>query len=145
MSVNTVSLSGNLVADAEVRPTNGGKEMLLFRVAVTESVPDGEGNWVRRPSFFNCVKFGNVRGVAPYLSKGTYVAVCGRLREQRWEKDGKRRSAVEVIVSPQGLDFVTRDRPKDKVAPVEGPEGAQGADPGAYDPDDGLYDEDVVF
>ena len=43
--------------------------------------------------------FGNrAQGIHPYLSKGTKVAIEGKLRYSTWERDGQRRSKLEVVV-----------------------------------------------
>ena len=36
--------------------------------------------------------------VSRYISKGSKVAIEGKLRYSSWERDGKRRSKLEVIV-----------------------------------------------
>lgn len=143
MSINMVCISGNLVADAEVKSFQGDKEVLSFSVAVNESIPDGNGGWAARASFFRCVRFGNVRGVAPYLTKGTHVTISGRLRQSRWERDGERRSSVGIIVSPQGIDFTSSRRGKG-AGEADFTQVAESA-PGASDQEEDLYDEEVQF
>lgn len=143
MSINMVCISGNLVADAEVRPYQEGREVLSFSVAVNESMPDGNGGWTSRASFFRCARFGNVRGVAPYLTKGTHVTISGRLRQSRWEKDGERRTAVEIIVGPQGIDFASPKSARG-ASMVDDAQEAENP-PAASVPEAELYDEDVPF
>ena len=41
-----------------------------------------------------------------YLSKGSKVAIEGKLRYSSWERDGQRRSKLEVIVDE--IEFMSR-------------------------------------
>jgi single-strand DNA-binding protein len=56
------------------------------------------GTWVEVASFFDVKAFGSqADNVAKYLQKGSQVAVAGTLEQQRWEKDGQKRSKVVII------------------------------------------------
>ena len=44
--------------------------------------------------------------ISRYLSKGTKVAIEGKLRYSSWERDGQRRSRLEVIVDE--IEFMSR-------------------------------------
>ncbi len=72
---------------------------MAFSVAVNERVKNQQtGEWEDRPSFIDCKMFGTrAESVSRYLSKGSKVAVSGRLRWSQWEKDGQRRSKLEVV------------------------------------------------
>lgn len=101
MSLNKVFISGNLTRDAEVRSNQGGTAITTFGMAVNDRVKDEQGNWTDRPNFVECVMFGK-RGEAMhdkgYLRKGARLAVEGRLRWSQWEKDGQKRTKLEVVV-----------------------------------------------
>lgn len=93
MNVNVVALTGNLTRDPE--QFADGK-VTKFGMAVNEREKQGE-EWVDRASFFDVVCFGKQGdNVQQYLSKGSPVAVQGRLRQERWEKDGQNRSKVTI-------------------------------------------------
>lgn len=136
MSLNHASISGNLGKDAELRFTQTGTAVLGFSVAVNESVPDGQGGYKERPNWIQCTVFGKrAEGLAPYLTKGCKVAVEGRLRQSSWERDGERRSRVEIVV--EHLDFMSRTQ----LAP-QAPQAPQQTEEPNY-PD--LYAEDIPF
>ena len=100
MSVNVVSISGNLGGDPEVRVTQGGTSVLSFSVAVSERVRNTNGEWEDRPNWVPCVIFGRrAEALGRLLSKGSRVALSGRLHESRWLKDDQRRSRLELVVS----------------------------------------------
>ena len=103
MAVNQVSITGNLVRDAELRRTQGGSGMLTFTVAVNERKRNQQtGEWEDAPNFIPCVMFskeGSERcdKLAPMLSKGILVTVAGKLQQSKYEaKDGTSRSKIEV-------------------------------------------------
>lgn len=100
MSINRVNISGNLTRDPELRSTAGGTQVLTFGVAVNDRRRNPQtGEWEDVPNFVDCVVFGNrAEPLSRFLSKGTKVAIEGKLRWSSWERDGQKRSKLEVIV-----------------------------------------------
>ena len=100
MSINRVNISGNLTRDPELRATQSGSSILTFGVAVNDRRRNPQtGEWEDYPNYIDCVVFGNrAEPLSRYLSKGTKVAVEGKLRWSQWERDGQKRSKIEVIV-----------------------------------------------
>ena len=98
MSINRVIVSGRLGADAELRATSGGTEVLSFRLAVNDRVKSGT-EWVDHTNWVGVVVFGRRAGaLAPLLVKGAKVAVEGKLRFSEWaEAGGGRRSKLEIV------------------------------------------------
>lgn len=108
MSINRVSISGNLTRDPELRQTQGGMAILNIGVAVNDRRKNQQtGEWEDVPNFVDCVMFGSrAEKLAQYLAKGTKVAIDGKLRYSSWEKDGARRSKLEVVV--EEIEFMSR-------------------------------------
>lgn len=100
-NTNKVAISGNLTRDAEVTATKDGKEIARFSVAVNDRVRNGD-EWEDYANYIDCKMF-NAGKVAPYLNKGTKVAIGGKLRHERWERDGKKGSKVVVYVDSLDL------------------------------------------
>lgn len=100
MSINRVTISGNLTRDAELRQTQGGMSVLSIPVAVNDRRRNPQTNeWEDHANFVDCVLFGRrADALAPKLRKGTKVAIEGKLRYSSWERDGQRRSKLEVMV-----------------------------------------------
>ena len=100
MSINRVNISGNLTRDPELRATQSGMQVLGFGVAVSDRRKNpSTGQWEDYPNFVDCTMFGNrAESMGRILHKGMKVAVEGKLRYSSWEKDGQRRSKLEVIV-----------------------------------------------
>lgn len=117
MNINSVDISGNLTRDAEKRATTAGSTVVNFGIAVNDRVLNKDtGEWEDRPNFFECVIFGNYAdAIEPYLRKGLHVAIKGKLRYSQWEKDGAKRSKVEVVV--EQMDFMSQPtKPKQEPA-----------------------------
>ena len=108
MSINRVNISGNLTRDPDLRATASGTQVLSFGVAVNDRRRNPQsGEWEDYPNFVDCTMFGTrAEAVRRYLSKGSKVAIEGKLRYSSWERDGQRRSKLEVIVDE--IEFLSR-------------------------------------
>ena len=100
MPVNVVVLAGNVTRDPELNTTAAGTHILRFGIAVNDRVKDASGEWHDKANFFDCVMFGNrAESLARFMRKGLKITVSGRLSYSQWEKDGQKRSKVEVIAN----------------------------------------------
>ena len=135
MAINSVSLCGNLTRDMEVRATSSGYPIGQVGIAVNERRRNKQtGEFEDNPNFFDLVVLGErATSLAQYLTKGTKVAVLGKLRFTSWEKDGQRRSKVDVIVdsveflSPrQGAAPAPMSAPQPTAAPAMAPQAPMG-------------------
>ena len=98
-------LVGNLVADPEIRWTQAGAAVASFTIASTPRTFDKQaGQWVDGESLFmRCTVWRSVaENVAESLTKGTRVIVSGELVQRSWEKDGVKRTSVEMQVEEVG-------------------------------------------
>ena len=110
MSINCVTVSGNLTRDAELQHTKNTQTAVLnFSVAVNDRQKNQETNeWEDKPNFIDFSLFGRrAESLAKYLLKGTKVSIFGHLRQSSWEKDGQKRSRVTVVVDE--LEFMSRN------------------------------------
>ena len=108
MSINRVIISGNLTREPELRQTAGGLPVLGFGMAVNDRRKNPQtGEWEDYPNFVDCTLFGTrAEHVRPHISKGSRVAVEGRLRWSQWDdrQTGQKRSKLEVVVDE--LEFM---------------------------------------
>lgn len=143
MSINRVSITGNLTRDPERRVTAGGTQVLSFGVAVNDRRRSPQtGEWEDYPNFVDCTMFGTrAEAVSRFLAKGNKVAIEGKLRYSSWEKDGQRRSKLEVIVDE--IEFMSQRQGGG--APATAPVAAPMPAPAAAPPSVDLYDEDIPF
>src|SRR6266487_3587033 len=104
--LNHVTLSGNLVADPELRSTPSGKNVCQLRIGTKLS---GD-----KSAFTDVTVWGGQSGsfdlaqtVASAFSKGDRIQLTGRLGYEEWEKDGAKRSkhvviAQDIVLPPKG-------------------------------------------
>jgi len=128
MSINQVTISGNLTKDSVMRRTAGGLAILSGSVAVNDRRKNPQtGEWEDYPNFIDFSIFGRrAETLEQHLVKGTKVCISGRLRWSQWERNGEKRSKVEVIADE--IVFTKRQQVQQ----------AQYAD--AY-----YYDDDIPF
>ena len=121
MSINHVTISGNLTRSPELRQTQGGTSVLQMGVAVNDRRKNPTtGEWEDVANFIDAVMFGTrAERVAQYLDKGTKVAIEGRLRYRAWEQDGARRSKLEVVVDE--IEFMSRQQQPAQAYPQQAP------------------------
>lgn len=101
MSINSVILSGRLVADIEIRKTQDMKSVTSFTLAVQRDKDNAD--------FIDCVAWEKTAELLQkYKHKGSYLAITGRLRKRQWQnQQGENRYTTEVVVS--NIDLGSRD------------------------------------
>jgi single-strand DNA-binding protein len=142
MSTSNVTIFGNLTGDPELRFMESGSGKINFSMAVDRSWKVGD-EWKNEVSFFNVIAWDPLASEASrVLSKGVRVMVTGRLQQRSYEKDGEKRSVVEVVadeiaVSVRAIESFERkvreeregsgassrpaSQPKNKPAPTDEP------------------------
>ena len=96
-SFNRVILVGNLTRDPELRYIPSGTAVSDIGLAVNDRVKKGD-QWVDEVTFVDITLWGRTAEIAnEYLSKGSPVLIEGRLKLDRWEKDGQKHSKLKVI------------------------------------------------
>lgn len=144
MVINTVTLSGNLTRDAQIRSTKGGTPVVDMGLAVNTRGRDAAtGEWTDVANFFDLTWYGRyAEKAADSLKKGTRVTVAGELRQRSWEgNDGRRHSVIYVLVN--SLDS-SRDRDAAAAPEYGGGDAAPFIAPAPIGAAD-VYDEDVPF
>jgi single-strand DNA-binding protein len=97
---NSVTLTGNITRDPELRFTPSGQAVATFGLAVNRRWQNRQTNeWEEQVSFFDVKCWAQMaENVSESLSRGTRVVVSGRLEQRSWETDnGDKRSKVEVV------------------------------------------------
>ena len=102
MANTQVSLVGNLTRPPELRYSATGTPVVKFGIAVNEKYNDKETT-----SFFDVTAWQQLaENVSECLDKGHRAMVIGRLQQDTWERDGERRSRVEVVANAVGPDLL---------------------------------------
>jgi len=95
-SYNRVILMGNLTRDPELRYIPSGTAVSDVTLAVNDRIKRNN-EWVEEVSFIDVTLWGRTAEVAnEYLSKGSPLLIEGRLRQDRWEKEGQKHSKLRV-------------------------------------------------
>ncbi len=139
-----ITIVGNLTADPEMRFTPGGAAVTNFTVASTpRSFDKNTQEWKDQPALFmRCNVWRQAaENVAETLTRGMRVMAVGRLVQRSFEKDGQKRSVVEMEVDEVGPSLKYATAQVNKVSRGEAGTGSHGssgggaADPWASSPD----------
>lgn len=94
--MNIATISGNLTKDIEIASTKTGKHVTRFCLGVRR---DKEAT-----DFINCEAWGAVADLLDkYCSKGSKIGVSGKIRNESYEKDGKKVYKTYILVND--VDF----------------------------------------
>lgn len=132
----TLTVIGNLTADPDLRFAPNGNAVASFTIAATRRTYDQSTNsWKDGDTLFmRAVAWKQLaEQIAESLTKGTRVIAHGRLKQRDYEKDGIKRTIVELDIEEIGpsLKYATA-----KVTRVTGngaPHPATQAGPTAHD------------
>jgi single-strand DNA-binding protein len=106
MALNSVNIMGNLTRDPELKTIPSGKSVCSLSIA-NNRVYTKNGEKVTEVSYFDVEVWGVIaENCAKYLKKGSGIIVEGRLKQDRWEKDGKTQSRVRI--SANNIHFMPR-------------------------------------
>lgn len=125
--IDTLTIAGGLVRDAELRFTPQGAAVASFTLAQSDSRKNDQGEWETTRNLYLDVTIWDENSqykqnpmpwarIAGQLQKGAKVAVRGKLHTRQWEKDGQKRSKVEFLA--QEL-FVLPNVPDQQPAPQQ--------------------------
>lgn len=101
-NLNHVVVIGRLTQDvgADERSfgyVGNGQAKANISIAVNSVKKQGD-KWVDEVSFFTFTLWGKqAENLKPYLKKGQQVCIEGHLKQDRWEKDGQKKSAISLI------------------------------------------------
>ena len=94
--MNKVCLIGRITKDPELRYTSSNIPSVRFTLAVNRTFQNQNGE--READFINIVAWRNqAENVKKYVSKGSLVAVEGRIQTGSYEKDGQRIYTTDVV------------------------------------------------
>ncbi len=105
--MNSITLTGRLTADPEMRSTRSARAVTQFRLAERRRSREGED---RGAVFVDVVTFGGLaESCGQYLETSRQVAVSGRLELDEWKtEDGEHRSRHKVVA--EEVEFLDRRR-----------------------------------
>lgn len=94
--LNSISIIGRMTRDLDERAfgyISNGKARLNISIAVNDGYGDNQYT-----SYFDVTVWGKTaENIKPYLGKGKQLAINGRMRQDRWDKDGQKNSRVIIV------------------------------------------------
>jgi single-strand DNA-binding protein len=108
MALNSINIMGNLTRDPELKYTPSGKAVCSLSIA-NNRIYVKNNERVTEVSYFDVEVWGVIaENCVKYLKKGNGIIVEGRLRQDRWEKDGKTQSRVRIAAN--NIHFMPKKR-----------------------------------
>jgi len=102
---DTLTATGNLTRDPQLRFTTSGQATVGFGLAINRRWQNRvSGEREETTTFVDVVAWGSLaENIAQSLSKGDRVVVSGRLEQRSWETDtGERRTKIEIVADEIG-------------------------------------------
>ena len=139
--MNIMILTGNITKDPEIRYGNDNKPVARFGIAVQRQFKNKNGEY--DTDFFNLTAFGATASfVEKYVKKGTRLNVTGELRNNNYEKDGKKVYQDQIIVNSVEFGGSKKDNAGTD-APAEAP--AQNDGDGFNAVDESVTEDNLPF
>lgn len=96
-----MKITGRVTADAVVRTTKTGKEVVSFSIAINQGYLK-EGQYFEATTFINCSYWLDT-AAANELTKGVQVDLAGRIGVDAYMKDGQPKASITLNVSAYSI------------------------------------------
>ena len=111
--LNKILITGTVCQDVELRFTPTGAKTANLRVAIHRRYKNKAQETKEETEFITAVVWENLaENCVKYLKKGSRVLVEGRLQTREYEKDGQKRTVVEIIT--EGVEFLDKLEKKEE-------------------------------
>lgn len=149
--LNQCQFIGRLGQAPEMRYMQNGDAVASFSIACGSSWKDkATGEKQERTEWVSCTAFGKLAEIiGEYLGKGSQVYVSGKLKTEKYEKDGQTRYSTKVIVDNMQMLGGKREgeqqdqRGDSSSAPARRPAPAQRPESSGSSFDN--FDDDIPF
>lgn len=124
MSVNEVTLLGNLGKDPELRYTPSGAAVATFSLATTEKFKDRDGQKQEKTEWHNIVVWNQLAEIcSKYLHKGSQIYAKGKIQTRSYDdRDGNKRYITEINVNNMQMLNNCGDRNQPQDNPYQPPQ-----------------------
>ena len=119
MSINTMTATGNVGKDAELRYLQNNTAIAEFQLPVKQGYGDNQ-----KTSWIKCILWGKIaEAYAPNIKKGDLLVVSGEFYVEEWTKDGvthvKPCLRVNQIQPTKKLDNQAHQQAQEQKEPLE--------------------------
>ena len=113
LSLNKVTLIGNVGRDPEIRNTNDGKEIVSLSIATSDSWKDkATGERKEKTEWHRVVVFneGLVGIIKNLVKKGSRLYIEGNLQTRKWQDaSGIEKYTTEIVLQNYGANLILLD------------------------------------
>ena len=106
MADSTITVTGNITRDPELKFSPQGKAICSFGLAVNRRF-QRDGEWTESTSYMNVTAWDQLgENIAASLAKGARVVVSGRLDVREYERrDGTKGTSVDITANEVGASL----------------------------------------
>ena len=108
--INNITVTGRLVSEPVLNHSASGNCLGSFTLASNYRFTNRLGEMRFETAYVPCKVFGGWAESLDQHHKGEQVIVSGRLRTEKWEKDGKPRSQLALVCD--SVQFLANPRPE---------------------------------
>lgn len=117
--MNSITISGNITRDIQLRRTQAGRGVCTFSVACNRTAKKPNGEEAQYTDYVNVQAWGQLaENIAGSLHKGDRVIVTGRWSTRKYQsKDGREQYMTEVVADEAGPSLLfaqTSGAPRDE-------------------------------
>jgi single-strand DNA-binding protein len=94
--LNSFLIEGRLTRDAELRTLPSGTALATFSLANNRSYKKGD-DWEKETTYIDVTVFGKQAEYIGVLKKGRQVRANGRIKQERWETNGEKKSKYVMV------------------------------------------------
>lgn len=117
--INVFTFTGRVVRDAELITKSNGLVICDFSVANNYTKKSADV-WTKGVNYFDVALFGKrASSLHTYLKQGVLVGVEAEVRQHRWEQEGKKRVANQLVILDVHLLSSAQKRTESKEASEE--------------------------
>lgn len=104
---NQVIVMGNFTRDPQLSYTPSQTPVVEFGVAVNRKWTKQDGSQAEEVCFLECQCYGKrAEVIVKHFVKGNPIFIQGRLKQERWEKDGTQHSRIRIMI--ENFEFIGR-------------------------------------
>lgn len=99
--INTLTLTGGVTRDADLKYTNAGTAICNFSLGYTRNIKKGD-QWQNKSCYIGCTMWGKrAESLHQYLLKGQQLAIQGELDFDQWDEadTGNHRTKHSIIIN----------------------------------------------
>ena len=117
--INSVILIGTMIREPEIKYTPAGKAIANIAIANNQSFTNGNET-KEIVSYFSVTAYGQTAvNVQKFLHKGSKIAICGYLKQDRWTDQQTGKTVTKINVIAEQIQFISHSATPGQTAPQQ--------------------------